>query len=247
MWPASLPTVVDEETKAARTAIVGEILDALGHDFGPHCLGNCDLYKLCRERNAGRIVLVDRALVRTAGPELPTFAQVVSVAQRPQDAPAGAAAPAAALGRAGTGRPGRQDLRRIRHRIDGCIMSEAVFAKTFDLLRVSEAVVAHQPTSATRWRHRDTGIFVPPTAADPALFLGVVTFQAEPSHPGAYLWGPMDPETGDVDLHVDVVDHPLDRVASFAPPCRCAVPSPTISRDPTSTARLTGRQSKPET
>lgn len=100
LWPASLPTVVDEETKAARTGLVGEILDALGHDFGPHCLGNCDLYKLCRERNAGRIASVDRTLVRTAGPELPTFAQVVSVARRPQDAPAAAAAPAAALGRA---------------------------------------------------------------------------------------------------------------------------------------------------
>lgn len=104
-------------------------------------------------------------------------------------------------------------------------MSEAVFTKTFDLLRVSEAVVAHRPTPATRWRHQDTGILVPPvaTAADPALFLGVVTFQAEPSHPGAYMWGPMDPRTGNVDLHVDVVDHPLDRVASFraaAPMCR---------------------------
>lgn len=100
LWPANLPTVVDDATKAARAELVGEILDALGHDFGPHCLGNCDLYKLCRDRNAGRLASVDRSLVRAAGPELPTFAQVVSIARRPQDAPTAAAVPAAALGRA---------------------------------------------------------------------------------------------------------------------------------------------------
>lgn len=96
-------------------------------------------------------------------------------------------------------------------------MTEAVFTKTFDLLHISQAAVAQRPVPATRWRHRDTCVFAPPTkdAPDAALFLGVVTFQAEPSHPGAYLWGLMDVGTGDVDLHVDVVDHPLDRVESF--------------------------------
>jgi hypothetical protein len=100
LWPATLPEAVDDESKASRVALVGELIDALGHDFGPNCLGNCELYKLCRERNAGRVASVDRTLVSTAGPDLATFDQVVSVARRPQDAPAAAAAQATALGRA---------------------------------------------------------------------------------------------------------------------------------------------------
>lgn len=73
------------------------------------------------------------------------------------------------------------------------------------------------PIPATAWRHRDPGVRVPGHGAawDPVIFLGLVAFQSEPFQPGAYYWGHVDPVTGAVDLHVDVVDHPLDRAASY--------------------------------
>lgn len=96
-------------------------------------------------------------------------------------------------------------------------MTTTLQPKLFDLLRIAEAATAMSPTPATAWRHRDPAILVPPVtgASDPVLFLGLVTFQSEPFQPGAYFWGAVDPATGDVQLHVDVVDHPLDRVASY--------------------------------
>jgi hypothetical protein len=100
LWPANLPEVTDDASKTARGALVGEMIDALGHDFGPQCLGNCELYKLCRARNAGRVVSVDRGLARVAGTELPSFDQVVMVARNPESAPRAAVGQAVALRRA---------------------------------------------------------------------------------------------------------------------------------------------------
>ena len=100
LWPANLPVVDGEGTAESRAQLVGEMIDTIGHDFGPQCMGNCDLYRLCRARNAGRVATVDRTLVRVAGPELPTFEQVVSVSRRPASAPPAAAGRAEALSRA---------------------------------------------------------------------------------------------------------------------------------------------------
>lgn len=100
LWPANLPVAHDEASAEVRAQLVGEMIDTIGHDFGPQCMGNCELYRLCRERNAGRVATVDRTLVRVAGSELPTFEQVVAVSRHPTSAPAAAGAQAEALSRA---------------------------------------------------------------------------------------------------------------------------------------------------
>lgn len=100
LWPANLPGGGNEAAANARIELIGEMVDAIGHDFGPQCMGNCDLYRLCRARNAGRVATVDRSLERVAGTELPTFDQVVAVSRRPSAAPPLAADRAEALARA---------------------------------------------------------------------------------------------------------------------------------------------------